>query len=318
MRDRGVGVYWLLLVPLWLGALDVGWNLIGAKQDINATLFTRDYIQGVWSYRKGEWRYFGPKKSGCKLLREIKAGEGFWVLSSQKHPDAFWLERGVSWYWQLQGELNMSIRARVYDVDLFDTSKEQIATLHQRDRVVICYFSAGTYEEWREDSSLFDSSILGEPLKGWKGEYWLDIRSQKVRDIMKKRLDLAKKKGCDGVEPDNVDGYLHTSGFSIGYKDQIAYNRFLAQEAHKRGLLVGLKNDLEQIKDLVDFFDFAVNEECFRYRECGKYLPFLTQNKAVLNAEYSGVLDCQKAKLYGISAALYNRELDGKLYRSCK
>jgi hypothetical protein len=29
--------------------------------------------------------------------------------------------------------------------------------------------------------------------------------------------------------------------------DQLAYNKFLATEAHKRGLLIGLKNDVDQV-----------------------------------------------------------------------
>jgi hypothetical protein len=38
--------------------------------------------------------------------------------------------------------------------------------------------------------------------------------------------------------------------------------------AHARGLSVGLKNDLEQVKALVADFDWALNERCFRYNEC--------------------------------------------------
>ncbi len=49
---------------------------------------------------------------------------------------------------------------------------------------------------------------------------------------------------------------------------------------------VGLKNDLNQIKDLKDFFDFSVNESCHKYNECEALMPFIEQNKAVLNAEY--------------------------------
>ena len=36
----------------------------------------------------------------------------------------------------------------------------------------------------------------------------------------------------------------------------------LAELAHERSLTIGLKNDLDQIDDLVDDFDFAVNESC--------------------------------------------------------
>jgi len=131
------------------------------------------------------------------------------------------------------------------------------------------------------------------------------------------KIRFGSSKKCDGVEPDNVDGYLHNSGFGLNYEDQLEYNRFLSNEAHKRGLLIGLKNDLNQINELVDYFDFAVNEECFEYNECEKYKPFLTQNKAVLNAEYKILDICNEAKNLGISSAFYNKELNGSFYDPC-
>ena len=90
----------------------------------------------------------------------------------------------------------------------------------------------------------------------------------------------------DAVEPDNIDGYANRSGFRLTYADQLAYNKMLAEEAHERGLAIGLKNDTDQVKDLVRFFDFAVVEECFVYKECARYSPFVNAGKAVFLAEY--------------------------------
>ena len=73
---------------------------------------------------------------------------------------------------------------------------------------VICYFSAGSYEDWRPDASEFKKEDLGRDLDGWPGEKWLDLDSENVRRVMKGRVELAKEKGCDGVDPDNVDGYV--------------------------------------------------------------------------------------------------------------
>ncbi|MGI8865510.1 MAG: endo alpha-1,4 polygalactosaminidase [Rubrobacteraceae bacterium] len=94
------------------------------------------------------------------------------------------------------------------------------------------------------------------------------------------------KKGFDAVEPDNIDGYTNKSGFKLTYNQQLAYNRMLAQIAHKRGLSIALKNDTAQVKKLVRYFDFAVVEECFAYNECGRYSPFVKANKAVFVTEY--------------------------------
>ncbi len=299
--------------------LKSGWNLVAAMQDIYPQLLKRDFIEIVWHYDNGQWRYFHPTKEiqGVKKLTQIPKGSGFWVLSSVDQNYSFTINRGDSWYWQLQGNIVLNLSAKVYDIDLFDTPKSTIEMLHKEGKIVICYFSAGTYEEWREDSNAFANEALGNKLADWAGERWLDIRRIDVRKIMKNRLDLAMQKGCDGVEPDNVDGYKNTTRFALTYQDQLAYNRFLAKEAHKRGLLIGLKNDLEQIKDLVNDFDFAVNEECFEFYECSYYEPFLRENKAVFNAEYTKQDICDQARLIGISAAFYNKTLNGSLYQPC-
>jgi len=192
----------------------------------------------------------------------------------------------VTWQWQLLGTVNTSYDVEIYDIDLFDSSEALIQQLQATGKKVICYFSGGSYEEWREDAGQFPEATLGNALDGWPGERWLDIRSEAVSTIMLARMDLASQKGCDGVEPDNMDGYTNGSGFSLSATDQLAYNRSIANAAHTRGLSVGLKNDLEQVSALVSYFDFAVNEQCFEYSECDLLTPFIDAGKPVLNAEY--------------------------------
>lgn len=195
---------------------------------------------------------------------------------------------GTSWQWQLTGTIDTSIDVQMYDIDLFDTPKSTIDTLHGQGRVVICYFSAGSWEDWRPDAAAFPAAVKGKN-NGWPGENWLDIRnSAELSPVMRARLDLAVDKGCDGVEPDNIDGYSNSTGFTLNYNDQLAYNRWLANEAHARGLSIGLKNDLDQVGDLEPDFDWALNEQCFEYNECDLLLPFVQAGKAVFGVEYSG------------------------------
>ena len=191
----------------------------------------------------------------------------------------------TTWQWQLQGDINSSYNVELYDIDLFDSSTTLIQSLKNDGKKVICYFSAGSWEEWRDDANDFPSSVKGDKMDGWD-ELWLDISNEALEPIMKARLDLAVQKGCDGVEPDNMDGYTNTTGFSLSADDQLAYNKFIANEARKRGLSVGLKNDLDQIEELEQFYDFSVNEQCHAYNECDKMQPFIDANKPVLNAEY--------------------------------
>lgn len=192
-----------------------------------------------------------------------------------------------TWQLQLQGTVDTRHDADVYDIDLVDTPQAVIDALHREGRFVVCYFSAGSSEDFRRDVGLFDPSVMGRPLDGWPGERWLDIRSPAVHRFMtEQRLDLAVAKDCDGVDPDNVDGYANDSGFPLTPEDQLAFNRFLATEAHRRDLKVGLKNDLDQVADLAVHFDFAVNEQCHAYGECEMLRPFAAGGKPIFNVEY--------------------------------
>ena len=75
----------------------------------------------------------------------------------------------------------------------------------------------------------------------WPGEKWLDIRRlDLLGPILRARLDMCAAKGFDAVEFDNVDGYANTTGFKLKASDQLAFNRWLATEAHAQGLGVSL------------------------------------------------------------------------------
>lgn len=234
---------------------------------------------------------------------------------------------GDTWHWQLSGPLNMGHAVAIYDIDLFDTPASSIAALRAAGRRVVCYFSAGSAENWRPDHAGFAAADLGNPLAGWPGERWLDTRSAKVREIMKSRLDLAASKGCDGVEPDNVDGYTNNPGFALTAATQLDYNRFLADQAHARGLAIGLKNDVDQLAELEPHFDFAVNEQCFEYNECAGYAVFTARGKPVLNAEYAdrfrnntaGARDamCAAARAANFRSLVLPLNLDDSFRHSC-
>jgi hypothetical protein len=74
----------------------------------------------------------------------------------------------------------------VYLVDGFDTPAATVSLLKGQGRHPVCYFSAGSFEEWRPDAGDFVAADLGKPLSGWPGERWLDVRSPAVRAIMAK------------------------------------------------------------------------------------------------------------------------------------
>ena len=220
---------------------------------------------------------------------------------------------GTSWQIQFSGVLNISLDVQLYDVDLFDTPQKIIDQLHGQGRRVVCYFSAGSWEDRRPDADQFPVEVLGDDLPDWPGEKWLDVRRLDILGpIMDARLDLAKQKGCDGVDPDNVDGYVNESGFPLTSDDQLAYNIWIAEQAHTRDLAVGLKNDLEQITALATYFDWAINEQCFQYNECDLLLPFVQAGKPVFGIEYQGepTSFCPQANAMNYDFLKKNIELD--------
>ena len=83
-----------------------------------------------------------------------------------------------------------------------------------------------------------------------------------------------------------MDGFLNNTGFPLTYDDQLKFNIWLTGQAHQRGLSIGLKNDMDQIPDLIAHFDWALNEECFQFDKCETLLPFIDAGKPVFNVEY--------------------------------
>jgi hypothetical protein len=217
------------------------------------------------------------------------------------------------WQWQLSGRIKLRVPATVYDVDGGDQGADVIASLKARGRRVICYFSAGTWEEFREDAAGFPPEVRGRPLADFPDERWLDVRRiDLLAPVLLARLDRFAAKGCDAVEPDNVAGYTNDSGFPLTPEDQLTFNVWIANQAHARGLAVGLKNDPDQVAVLVPYFDFAVVEQCFEFGECERYVPFIAAGKAVFVAEYRVPPRrfCRRARRLGFSAIHKRLRLD--------
>ncbi|CRK48123.1 hypothetical protein BN1723_001380 [Verticillium longisporum] len=116
---------------------------------------------------------------------------------------------------------------------------------------------AGSYEDGRTDSGDFDAGE-GRELEGWPGEYWLDTNSETT----------------------------NRNGLGLTAADSIDYISFLAFEARRRGLAMGLKNGGSIIKNVLPVIDFSVNEECAAYSECDLYKAVTDAGKPVFHIEY--------------------------------
>ena len=223
---------------------------------------------------------------------------------------------GLTWQWQIGNlDIDTSIEADVYDVDLY-VEQSIIDELHAKGRKVICYISVGSYEDWRPDKDQFPAEVLGREYDGWPGERWLDIRQiETLAPILLARLDLCKAKGFDAVEPDNMEIYTNDTGIPLTYDDQLKYAIWLADEAHKRGLVIGQKNASDQVQDLVNIYDFAITEDAFYYKWAEDMLPYIEAGKPVFAAEYTDLPGdfakfCEESKRLKFSTILKHRDLN--------
>jgi hypothetical protein len=177
----------------------------------------------------------------------------------------------------------------VFYVDGAETPRATVDTLHAHGAHVVCYLSAGSWENYRADAGRYPKRVLGRRLAGWPDERWVDVRQRRILlRILGRRLDRCVDKGFDGADFDNVDGYANRTGFPLTARDQLRFNRALARAAHTRGLSASLKNDVGQTRKLAGAFDYALNEQCLVYAECDRYAPFVDAGKAVFHIEYEG------------------------------
>jgi hypothetical protein len=196
----------------------------------------------------------------------------------------------------------------MYDIDMFNASAALISRLKAKGIYVVCYVESGDWAKGRPDAGDYAPAILGRAIGGFPDEKFVNVNAldspagptgKTLRQIMAARLDAAKAKGCDGIEPDLDDLHTYSTGFTITEDQMVVYNKAIIDMGHARGMSVGLKNGASggsfEKKMLAAGADWALNEECNQYSECGGYAQFIAAGKAVFQVEY---LDNQR-KPYG-------------------
>lgn len=234
------------------------------------------------------------------------------------------------WQWKLAGAFNpatdLITGVKMYDIDLFNNSATTVQAIHTAGAKAVCYMETGSWENYRPDANQYPAAILGKTLSGYANEKYVDIRNINdtsnanvvaLRTILQNRLQQCKDKGFDGIEPDIDDAYFegdNATGFPITYQDQVTFNKFVADEAHKRGLSIGLKNgaDAQFVADMLPVVDWVLNEQCFQYNECTPYSSFVNAGKAVFQVEYTLTTSkfCSKANAMNFNAMKKKTDLD--------
>ncbi|CAJ0548359.1 Ff.00g019720.m01.CDS01 [Fusarium sp. VM40] len=212
--------------------------------------------------------------------------------NTPNHTSLWQPEVGASWQIillkpiEVHTDTKIEPDVEIFDLDLYDNDASTFAALKKLGKKVICYFSAGSYENWRDDKKDFHEADLGKPLDGWPGERWLNVSSPNVRSIMKKRIEMAAKKGCDAIDPDNVDGFQNNNGLKLTQNDTVNFVKFLSETAASFNMSTGLKNAGSVISEVISDVHFSVNEQCVEYSECDTFAPFIDHGKPVFHIEY--------------------------------
>jgi len=118
----------------------------------------------------------------------------------------------------------------------------------------------------------------------WGGEYLIDLRSAAKRRRAARwvapMLERCAEQGFVAVELDNLDSWTRFDGtpaarrVPFGRRAAVDYAARLTRRAHALGLAVAQKNTVQltrrEARERIGF-DFALAEECGRYRECAGY-----------------------------------------------
>jgi hypothetical protein len=149
----------------------------------------------------------------------------------------------------------------------------------------VCYVNA--FQSQPDDHWPRSLVLRSFPDPDWPGEYAIDIstgarRARAVRHV-ERRLRRCAAKGFQAVEYDNLDSWTRYPQAPFHRSDSIAYAKRLIRTAHRHGLAAAQKNTVE-LNGARLGFDFAIAEECGRWRECAGYKRMYGQH--VLAIEY--------------------------------
>jgi hypothetical protein len=223
---------------------------------------------------------------------------------------------------QLNVPLDLARSADILALDLFTTPPERAAVLHMRGMATVCHVAVGGWQSWRPDAASVPAAALGRSASGWPGERWVDMRNPALRPYLERRLELCRAHGSDGVLLADLDGYTKSPGFPIEREAQLAFNLWLANAAHRRGLAAGLLNDLGQASELAGAFDFLVASDCSTAEGCAAALAFLRAGKPAYLIAFTNVarrmdLLCRQATALEAPLIFKTQTRNGKLHRRC-
>ena len=191
----------------------------------------------------------------------------------------------VRWFAQLDGTVDVAQTADLFYLDPDQQHASGLAALRARGRHYLCYLSAGSVEDFRNDATEFPDRAIGKQLVGFSNERWLDVRDPTVRELMARRVTALAEQGCDGVPPSSLAVHAADTGFDLTATDALDYARWLAERIHAAGMSAGLTGPTELTGELWPSFDFGLAIGCVNGSQCAEYTAFTRAKKPVLHLE---------------------------------
>ncbi len=190
---------------------------------------------------------------------------------------------GVDWDYQLGGDRPVPDRVGVV---VRDRRSEPVAGLYN-----VCYVNAFQTQPdekrfWRDRWRLVLKRDGRPVVDGAWGEWLLDIRTPARRRalarIVGRWTERCAEDGFDAAEYDNLDSFTRSRGL-LDAADARRFAARLVGRAHGEGIAAAQKNRAQWDGTVVGY-DFAISEQCARYRECSSYVD--TYGAHVLAVEY--------------------------------
>jgi len=211
--------------------------------------------------------------------------------------------------------------AQVVDLDVLDTPKTTVEKLKKQWKIVIWYINIWAIENYRDDYEKFPKNVIWKTYSWWEDEKYLDVRKyEKFQKFILNRLEIAKEKGFNWIEPDNMDTYdnFEETWFKILEWDMREYLTWLNIETNKRWMFLIQKNAPELSKKMEKNFDAALLEWAFYNNFEDDFKNYIKNWKKVFNVEYTYNTSkkffleniCTKSKKLWFISILKNRDLD--------
>jgi hypothetical protein len=218
----------------------------------------------------------------------------------------------AKWDYQIGGDYPLPSGVRVVSRDWFEGEAPDNA-------YGICYVNAYQTQPDDDGSRPDEKSNWPQHLvltelgddPNWGGEYLIDIstaeKRQEAADWIRPMLETCAEKDFKAVEFDNLDSWTRFDGTPVADQvpfekaEAVLYAELLVDDAHELGLAAAQKNttDLTRAEAREQIgFDFAIAEECGRWKECGYYRSLYGNLVFVIEYRLKDFKkDCKKKKL---------------------